>query len=87
MTIKVICFGHVRTSVGKDTLEIPADSIRASELLEKVREMGAGDPNRGFTKFNTVVIVNGSSAFTAASDDRILKDGDEVALLPFSHGG
>ena len=49
--------------------------------------MGRDDPNLGFSKFNTLVIVNGSSAFTAAADDRMIGDGDEVLLLPFSHGG
>jgi molybdopterin converting factor small subunit len=31
--------------------------------------------------------VNGKTAFTAAADDRKIVDGDEVLLVPFSHGG
>ena len=85
--IKVTCFGHIKTSVGKETVEIAADSIRTSALIEAVREMGRNDPNLGFTKYNTLVIVNGRSAYTGASDDRTIEDGDEVLLLPFSHGG
>jgi sulfur carrier protein ThiS len=49
--------------------------------------MGRGDPNLGFSVYNTLVIVNGEVAFTAAASDRVLEDGDEVLLLPFSHGG
>ncbi len=85
--IRVTCFGHIRTSVGRETVEIEADSMRISALIERVREMGRDDPNMGFTKYNTVVIVNGLSAFNGASDDRLIEDGDEVLLLPFSHGG
>jgi molybdopterin converting factor small subunit len=84
--IKVTCFGHVRTSLGRDTVEIEADKISTTALIEKIREMGRADPNLGFTKYNTLVIVNGS-AYSGASEDRILEDGDEVILLPFSHGG
>jgi len=85
--IRVKFFGHIRTSVGEEKLEFPDDEMKTSELVEKVRELGRRDPRMGFTVYNTLVIVNGSSAFTAASDDRLLKDGDEVVLLPFSHGG
>jgi molybdopterin converting factor small subunit len=85
--IRVTCVGHIRTSVGREMVELQEDRIKASALIERLREMGRDDPNLGFSKFNTLVIVNGSSAFTAAADDRTIDDGDEVLLLPFSHGG
>ena len=85
--IRVICIGHIKLSVGKETVEIQAKRIKASELIEDLREMGRGDPNLGFNVYNTLVIVNGDVAFTAAAGDRELEDGDEVLLLPFSHGG
>jgi molybdopterin converting factor small subunit len=79
--------GHIRTSLGKETIELEEEGLTATGLIEALRTMGSSDPNLGFTKFNTLLVVNGASAFTAASDDRQLKDGDEVMLLPFSHGG
>ena len=85
--IKVKCVGHIRTSIGRETVEIEGDGLRTTELIERLREIGRSDPNIGFTKYNTLVIVNGSSAFTGSADDRVLHDGDEVLLLPFSHGG
>jgi molybdopterin converting factor small subunit len=85
--IRVTCFGHIRTSLGTETLEVDEDRITTIGLIEKLREMGRGDPNLGFNRYNTLVIVNGSSAFTGVSKDRLLVDGDEVVLLPFSHGG
>jgi molybdopterin converting factor small subunit len=85
--IRVTCVGHIRTSVGREMVELKEDRIKTSVLIERLREMGRDDPNLGFSKFNTLVIVNGSSAFTAAADDRMIDDGDEVLLLPFSHGG
>ena len=87
MTIVVTCLGHIKTSVGKETVELPGPEISASGLIERLREMGAGDRHLGFTKFNTLIVVNGEVAFTAAAEDRLLKDGDMVMLVPFSHGG
>lgn len=87
MTILVTCLGHIRTSVGQETVEIPNESMTAGELIEALRGMAGSDPHVGFTKFNTLLVVNGESAFTAAADDRRLKDGDRVLLVPFSHGG
>ena len=84
--IRVTCFGHVRRSLGRDTVDLPGEGLRTGELIERLRAMCGDDPNLGFNRFNTLVIVNGLSAF-GASDDRTLHDGDEVVLLPFSHGG
>ncbi|MDA4136210.1 MAG: MoaD/ThiS family protein [Thaumarchaeota archaeon] len=87
MTIRVRCLGHIKTSVGSETVEIRENTMNAGELIESLRKMGAKDPHLGFTRFNTLLIVNGQTAFTAAADDRKLVDGDEVLLVPFSHGG
>lgn len=85
--IRVTCVGHIGTSVGRETMEIPGDGMKTSELIEMLREMGRDDPALGFTKYNTLVVVNSGDAFTGATRDRVLHDGDEVVLLPFSHGG
>lgn len=86
--IRVNLAGHIRTSLGTDRVEIEDGEIGASDLIEKLRAMAGGDERLlGFTRFNTLIIVNGTEAFTAAADDRRLLDGDEVLLLPFSHGG
>jgi molybdopterin converting factor small subunit len=87
VTIRVTCLGHIKTSVGREKVELQGDGMTAGELIDAIRKMGAADQNLGFTKFNTLLVVNGKSAFTAAADDRRLEDGDEVLLLPFSHGG
>ena len=87
MPIRVRTMGHIRTSLGKEMVELEGDGMSVVEMMERLRKMASSDPHLGFTKFNTLVIVNGGEAFTAAAEDRELKDGDEVLLLPFSHGG
>jgi molybdopterin converting factor small subunit len=85
--IRVKSVGHIRTSLGAETVELEDNEISAVDLMERLREMARGGPSLGFTRYNTLIIVNGGQAFTAAAEDRKLKDGDEVLLLPFSHGG
>jgi molybdopterin converting factor small subunit len=85
--IRVKCLGHIRTSLGMEVIELEENGIRAAAMIEKLRVMGSRDPHLGFTKFNTLIVVNNGEAFTAAAEDRLLGDGDEVLLIPFSHGG
>ena len=84
--ITVRCLGHIGTAVGAKELNLPGDDIDASDLVEKVRTAtGKSDP--GFTRFNTLVMVEDGEAFVAAGEPRRLKDGARVVLIPFSHGG
>ena len=85
--IRVKAVGHIRTSLGEETIEVEGSEIGAVELLEKLRLRAGNGSRAGFTRFNTLLVVNGGEAFTAAAEDRKLRDGDEVLLLPFSHGG
>lgn len=85
--IKVRCAGHIRSSLGTEELTLEIAEISSSELLDRLRMLGKSDPRLGFTKYNTLIIVNGGEVYTAAADDRLLRDGDTVFLLPFSHGG
>ncbi|MDA4123433.1 MAG: hypothetical protein OK456_09665 [Thaumarchaeota archaeon] len=87
MTIKVKAVGHISTSLGTETVEFGEQEITVLDLMERLRQMASKDPHLGFTRFNTLLIVNGGEAFTASAENRRLKDGDEVLLLPFSHGG
>jgi len=85
--IRITCTGHIKTSIGKEELELDEGGIRATQLIKKLRLM-AGDASRaGFTEFNTIMILNDGEAFTPAATDRLLQDGDSVVLVPFSHGG
>jgi molybdopterin converting factor small subunit len=85
--VTVTCLGHIKSSLGKEKVELERDGLTAGELIDALREIAKDDPRLGFSRFNTLVVVNGESAFTAAAEDRKLKDGDQVLLVPFSHGG
>lgn len=84
--IRVKCLGHIGTSVGKAEVVLEENSISASELVEKLRAMSEQvDP--GFNSFNTLALVGDGGAYVPASSSRRIKSGEEVVLIPFSHGG
>ncbi|MDA4121153.1 MAG: hypothetical protein OK404_01955 [Thaumarchaeota archaeon] len=84
--IRVKCLGHIGTSVGAKELELETEEVQAVEIVERMRSIsGKNDP--GFNKYNTLVMVEDGEAFVPASVDRVVKSGQKVVLIPFSHGG
>jgi molybdopterin converting factor small subunit len=84
--INVKCLGHIGTSVGSKELTLELSEIEASELVEKVRGLSReADP--GFTRYNTIILVEDGEAFVPAGASRTIRAGENVALIPFSHGG
>ena len=84
--IHVRCLGHIGTSVGSGELTLDGSEIDSADLVDRVRKMSA-IPNPGFNRYNTLVMIEDGDAFVPAGVRRIVKDGDRVALIPFSHGG
>lgn len=86
--IHVKFFGHIKTSMGSDGSEVCPDGMTIGGLFELLRSRSVAEHGHGFTKYNTLVVVNEEEAFSAsAQEDRRLDDGDSVLLVPFSHGG
>ncbi len=84
--ISVRCLGHIGTSVGAKEVKLEGAELDAAEIIERLRSAsGKSDP--GFTKYNTLVMVEDGEAFVPAGVDKLVRDGQKVVLLPFSHGG
>ena len=84
--ISVKCLGHIGTSVGAKEVRLPDEAIDAEEIVERLRTFSTeADP--GFTKYNTLVMVEDGEAFVPSSVKRVVKSGQTVVLIPFSHGG
>ncbi len=80
--------GHIKTSIGSEEMDIPRGNITVDELFGYLLARLPAKASHGFSKFNTLVVVNDEEAFSASSQDgRRLADGDSVLLVPFSHGG
>lgn len=84
--IIVRCLGHIGTSVGADEVSLEGSELDASEIVESLRKMsGRQDP--GFTRFNTMLMVEEGEAFVSATAGRKVKSGERAVVIPFSHGG
>lgn len=84
--IEVTCLGHIGTSVGVKTVHLADEALDAEEIVARLRALSTeADP--GFTKYNTLVMVEDGEAFVPASVKRVVKGGQRVVLIPFSHGG
>lgn len=86
--IRLRFVGHIKTSMGREEIEISVDEISVDGLFGMLRAHQPRTLDHGFTKFNTLMVVNDQEVFSAASQrERLLRDGDDVLLVPFSHGG
>jgi molybdopterin converting factor small subunit len=83
----VKCIGHISTSLGSKEVLIQEDALTVDELFDRLESMAKGSGEPGFNKFNTLVVVNEGVAFSAARSGKVLTDGQEIVLVPFSHGG
>jgi molybdopterin converting factor small subunit len=80
--------GHIRTSMGSEEIEIARDGITIDDLFALLLEGKPAELDHGFTKYNTLVVINEEEAISpSAQKDRRISDGDSVLLVPFSHGG
>jgi molybdopterin converting factor small subunit len=84
--ISVRCLGHIGTSVGSKEVELKAEALDAEEIVARVRALSV-EAEPGFTKYNTLVMVEDGEAFVPASSKRVVRSGQKVVLIPFSHGG
>ena len=79
--------GHIATSLGRESLELDLEEIQVGELIDRLRALAIGADRVGFSRFNTLAMVEDGEAFVAGSKERVLRTGETVVLIPFSHGG
>ncbi|MDA4123820.1 MAG: hypothetical protein OK438_00005 [Thaumarchaeota archaeon] len=84
--IMVRCLGHIGTSLGAKVVKLEDSDLDAAEIVERLRVL-SGKPDPGFTKYNTLIMIEDGEAFVPASGHRTVRDGENVVLIPFSHGG
>lgn len=84
--IEVRCLGHIATSVGAKAVILDGAKYTAEEVVEAVRGMSK-EAEPGFTKYNTLLLVEDGEAGVAAASGTTVSSGQRVVLIPFSHGG
>lgn len=75
---KVMFFAHLRDLVGEESIKIAAAGKTVAELKEMIAEQFAA------AKFDTVMTAINEEF---ATNDEVIKDGDEIAFIPPVSGG
>lgn len=92
LTIRLV--GSLRSAVGRSkiTLKLNGEkrlheiiNIIVKEFHETKRVLV--DPELGDPRPNTLIIINGKEISVLNGLETVVKDGDEVILVPVSHGG
>jgi hypothetical protein len=80
--------GHIKTSMGSELMDVPGESMSVGDLFGLLLSSRPATLDHGFTKYNTLLVINDEEVFSAsAQQERLITDGDSVLLVPFSHGG
>jgi molybdopterin synthase sulfur carrier subunit len=94
VTIAVKFIGSLRHISGTGELALSCKSRVAirelmNEIIKKLPELRRSliDKQLGQPRPNTLVLVNGREISVLNGLETKLKDGDEVVLIPFVHGG
>jgi len=94
MTVTFRFIGSLRSMSGRSkfTLNLE-DNAPLSEAIKKacdeLQKLGRVllNPDREIASSNTLILVNGKDISVLDGLETLLKDGDEVTLVPVLHGG
>ncbi|MEM2883163.1 MAG: MoaD/ThiS family protein [Nitrososphaerales archaeon] len=75
--------GHLATYFGEEA-EIQADEMDLATLL---KELNLKIEHQQITRANTLILINGIEISALNGDKTKLKEGDNITLIPVSHGG
>jgi len=83
--IRVKAYGHIGRALGRTEIGIDKDEIRIKDLLDLIASSSEGR----FTPslLTMLATVNGVEISALDREDTIVKSGEEVILIPVTHGG
>lgn len=93
-TVKVRLLGVFRKALGKESLQVKVERpLSAIHLILKVAEFSPElkrvliDPELGDPRPNSLILINGREISALDGLETLIKGGDEVVLIPVTHGG
>jgi molybdopterin converting factor small subunit len=83
--IKVKAYGHLGRALGKKEFEIDKNEIKVKDILALITS--SSDSKFRISPLTILIVVNGVEISALNQEDTIVKSGDELALIPITHGG
>jgi len=94
MTVTVKFFGALRTASGKGNFAVQVkEAVSVREIMNKIVEelprlkRTLIVPQLKNPRPNALILVNGKEISVLKGLETMLKDGDEIVLVPITHGG
>ncbi len=94
MNVTVKFVGSLQSLAGKSKLTLTLEESATLKeairrIIEKLPSLKAElvDPELGSLKPNNLIIVKGKEISVLKGLETTLKDGDDIVLIPVSHGG
>ena len=84
--INVKALGSIGKTLGNDSLSLNEDSLQLITLLKKIFNLD-GKKGDSFEILSDIIVAINGIAVSTKIDEFVLKSGDEVTLIPISHGG
>ena len=94
MTVNIKFLGVFKKTVGRDSISLPIKAPK--KLREVIMEITKSspafervliDPELHDPRPNAIILVNGKEISVLDGLETRLKDGDNVTLIPVTHGG
>ena len=79
--------GPLKSLIGNETVELTKNEVRLEDLMGAINEVAPLSEKEFLDPSGIIFIVNGSALEMQENKSQLLKDGDEIILLPVSHGG
>lgn len=96
MRVSVRVLGILKRTLGRDKLFLDLNSegeLKLRDVIERILEEAVSlrdlllDPELKDPRPNTIVLINGKEISLLGGLDAIVRDGDEIVLIPVVHGG
>jgi len=85
--LKVKFLGPLKSLFGHESVELTKNEVRLEDLMGAINEVSPQSEKEGLDPSGILFIVNGSALEMRLDKSRLLKEGDEIILLPVAHGG
>ncbi len=79
--------GPLKSLIGNETVELTKKEVLLKDLLGAINEVSPVSEKELLDPSGIIFIVNGSALEMQEHRAQLLKEGDEIILLPISHGG
>ncbi len=87
--IKIKALGSLGKKLGKETFTFNQNSVRLTEALKTIYGIEDKEKEMDYSELlsSVLVAVNGVAFSGDIIKETVLESGDEVTLIPVSHGG